>query len=195
MSPENIVMPSLAYGSRDTTWTAVIGRATLVELAISGRQRGKTGVGERCIVVVTASLTTGIACVASGAVDCLRLVDQVLQLDHIEWETSLYVGDFEFYRSKDGPYPNHQLRISVRPSAGFAALAYIDHEDSLMSVAVSINRQQLGPDVHLVFNGSTGAVFPRVAAIPVSEAHRALAEWLESRRRPTCISWVPLDGQ
>ena len=145
-------------------------------------------------MVVTASLTTGIACVAVGVADCLRLIDQILRIDHIGWETSLYVGDSEFYRSRDGPYPNHQVRVSVRPSAGYAALAYIDHDDSLMSVALSFNCQQLGPDVHLVFNGSTGAVFPRAAAIPISEARRALAEWLESRRRPTCISWVPFDG-
>ncbi len=111
-------------------------------------------------MVVTASLTTGIACVAAGVADCLRLIDQILRIDHIGWETSLYVGDSEFYRSRDGPYPNHQVRVSVRPSAGYAALAYIDHDDSLMSVALSFNRQQLGPDVHLVFNGSIGAVFP-----------------------------------
>jgi hypothetical protein len=60
----------------------------------------------------------------------LRLVEEILMTDHVEWETTLSVGDVEFHRTKDGPFPNHQFRISVRPSAGFAALNYMDHDDS-----------------------------------------------------------------
>lgn len=144
-------------------------------------------------MIVTASLTTGIACVATGSAESLRLVEQILRTDHQDWETTLYVGDVEFHRSKDGPFPNHQLRISVRPSAGCAALSYIDHDDKLMSVALSFNPRPFTMDPYLVFNGSTGAAFPRTAAIPVGDARDALAEWLRTRRRPTCIRWVPFD--
>ena len=144
-------------------------------------------------MIVTASLTTGIACVVTGSTESLRLVEQILRTDHRDWETTLYVGDVEFHRSKDGPFPNHQLRISVRPSAGCAALSYIDHDDKLMSIALSSNPRPYAADPHLVFNGATGAVFPRAAAISVSDARNALAEWLRTRRRPTCIRWVPFD--
>lgn len=144
-------------------------------------------------MIVTASLTTGIACVAVGSVEALRLMEGVLRTDHRDWETTLYVGDVEFHQSKDGPFPNHQVRISVRPSMRCAALSYIDHDDKLMSVALSFNPKPLGVDPHLVFNGATGAVFPRSAAIPVDDARNALTEWLATRCRPTSIRWAPFD--
>lgn len=141
-------------------------------------------------MTVTASLTTGIACVARGRAEAVKLVDQIVRTDHVEWETTLYVGDVEFHTSKAGPFPNHQLRISVRPSASLAALMYIDHDDPIMSVAISFSPAGPAPDVKLVFNGAIGSVFPRSAAIPVIYARAALLEWLDSRRRPTCIDWV-----
>jgi hypothetical protein len=143
--------------------------------------------------ILTASLTTGIARVTHGMQACIRLVDEILTLDHIDWETTLYVGDVEYHSTKEGPYPNHQLRISVRPSAGFAAINYMDHDDPEMSVANSYNPKRPLPAVDLIFNGSTGSVFPRAAAIPISEAREALLEWLRTWKRPTCIEWRSYD--
>jgi hypothetical protein len=62
-----------------------------------------------------------------------------------------------------------------------------------MSVANSYNPRRPLPDVDIIFNGSTGTVFPRTALIAVSRARAALLEWLETRRRPTCIEWRPYD--
>ncbi|MEV5712427.1 Imm1 family immunity protein [Amycolatopsis mediterranei] len=123
-----------------------------------------------------------------------ELVDEILRSDHVDWETTLIVGDVEFHRSKDGPYPDHQLRISVRPSAGFAALNYMDNNDPVMPIANSFNPKRPLPDVNLIFNGTTGAIFPRTAAIPIEDARAALIEWLETRKRPTCIEWRPYDS-
>ena len=145
-------------------------------------------------MIMTASLTTGVARVANGMSESVRLVDEILHLEHREWETTLFIGDVEFHRTKDGPFPNHQLRISVRPSSGFAALNYIDHDDREMPVASSYNPKCPRPHIYLPFNGATGAVFPRSAAIPVAEARHALIEWLNTRRRPNCIDWRPYDS-
>jgi hypothetical protein len=145
-------------------------------------------------MIVTACLTTGIARVAKGLPESERLIDDVLRADHTEWETTMSIGEVEFHRTKDGPFPNHQLRISVSPSAGFAAINYMDHDDPQMPIANSYNPKRPLPDVDLIFNGTTAAVFPRTAAIPVADARRALMEWLETRRRPTCIEWRPYDS-
>jgi hypothetical protein len=145
-------------------------------------------------MIVTASLTTGVVRVTHGMPESVRLVDQLLTLDHVEWETTLSVGDVEFHRTKNGPFPNHQLRISVRPSAGLAALNHMDHDDPHMPIANSYNPKRPLPDVDLIFNGTTGAVFPRTAAIPIAVVRKALIEWLETRRRPTCIEWRPYDS-
>jgi hypothetical protein len=144
-------------------------------------------------VILTASLTTNVARVAHGTQEATALINEILMTEHKDWETTLYVGEEEFYATKEGPIPNHQLRISVRPSAGLAALNYMDHDDPHMSVANSFNPRRPLPDVDLIFNGSTGAVFPRTAAIPISDARAALLEWLETRTRPTCIQWRPYD--
>jgi hypothetical protein len=145
-------------------------------------------------MIVTASLTTGVARVTHGEPESVRLIDAILRMDHIDWETTLFVGDVEFHRTKDGPFPNHQLRISVRPSAGLAALNYMDHDDPKMPIANSFNPKRPLPEVDLIFNGTTGAVFPRTAAIPIADARKALIEWLETRKRPTCIDWRPYDS-
>src|SRR6266498_2300309 len=138
---------------------------------------------------VTASLTTGVVRVTHGMQESVRLIDEVLTLDHVDWETTLYVGDVEYHSTERGPYPNHQLRISVRPSAGFAALNYTDHDDPEMPVANSHNPTNPHPAVDLIFGGATGKVFPRTAAIPIGEAREALREWLRTWKRPTCIEW------
>ena len=148
----------------------------------------------RPFVIVTASLTTGIARVSHGTTAAEQLVDEVFRTDHVEWETTLYVGDVEFHCTKDGPFPNHQLRVSVRPSAGCAALNYMDHDDPQMPIANSFNPRPSLAGVRLIFNGSTGSVFPPSAAIPIADARKALAEWLTTRRRPSCIEWRPYDG-
>src|SRR2546430_2677803 len=114
-------------------------------------------------MILTASLTTGVARVTRGMTDSVRLVDEILTLDHVGWETTLYVGDVEFHRTKQGPFPNHQLRISVRPSAGLAALNYMDNADPDLTIANSYNPQRPLPSIDLIFNGATGAVFPRTA--------------------------------
>jgi hypothetical protein len=145
-------------------------------------------------MLLTASLTTGVARVTSGMLESTRLVDEILRTDHVDWETTLIVGDVEFYRSKEGPFPDHQLRISVRPSAGFAALNYMDNHDLEMPIANSFNPKRPLPDVNLIFNGTTGAVFPRTAAIPIPDVRVALIEWLKTRKRPTCIEWRPYDS-
>ena len=145
-------------------------------------------------MIVTASLTTGIARVAHGITASEDLVNELVRTDHVEWETTMYVGDVEFHCTKDGPFPNHQLRLSVRPSVGYAALNYMDHDDAQMPIANSFNPERPLPDVHLIFNGSTGSVFPRAAAIPIVDARTALVEWLETRKRPTCIEWRPFDA-
>ncbi|WP_103343030.1 Imm1 family immunity protein [Amycolatopsis sp. CA-126428] len=144
-------------------------------------------------MILTASLTTGVARVTNGSSASIRLIDEILNLDHIDWETTMAVGDVEYHRSKDGPYPNHQMRISVRPSMGLAALNYTDHDDANMPIANSFNPKRPLPEVDLIFNGTTGAVFPRTAAIPVLDARAAVLEWLETRKRPNCIQWRPYD--
>jgi hypothetical protein len=155
---------------------------------------GRTTNGRGGAMIVTASLTTGIACVAHGMSESVRLIDEILTMNHREWETTLYVGDVEFHSTEDGPYPNHQLRISVRPSAGLAALNYMDHDDPDMSIANSYNPERPLPAVDLIFNGATKATFPRTAAIPIADAREALIEWLETRKRPTCVQWRPYDS-
>ena len=90
-------------------------------------------------MIVTASLTSGVACVARGMPESVNLIDEIIRMDHVEWETILLVGTVEFHSSKAGPFPNHQLRVSVRPSTGFAALNYIDHDDPLLAIANSFN--------------------------------------------------------
>lgn len=145
-------------------------------------------------MIVTASLTTGIARVARGMPASVRLVDLVLRTDHPEWETTMYVGDIEYHRTKDGPYPSHQMRISVRPASGYAALNYIDHNDPHMPIANSFNTHQPTPEVRLIFNGTTGSIFPPSAAIPIAHARTAMIEWLRTRKRPTCIAWQAFDN-
>lgn len=144
--------------------------------------------------VLTASLTTGVARVAHGMHECGRLIDEILKLDHVEWETTLLVGDVEFRQTAEGPYPDHQMRVSVRPSAGYAALNYTDHTDPSISIANSYSPVRPLPNVYLVFNGETSSVFPRAALISIASARSALNEWLRTRRRPTCIEWRPYDS-
>ena len=117
-------------------------------------------------LILTASLTTGVARVTHGMRESVSIIDEILTMDHVDWETTLSVGDVEFRGTEHGPFPNHQLRISVRPSAGVAALNYMDHDDPRMSIAV----------------------------ISIAEARDALTEWLETRKRPTCIEWRPYDA-
>jgi len=142
-------------------------------------------------LIVTASLTTEVARVAHGMRDAVRLIDEILTLDHRDWETTLLVGDVEFHRTKQGPFPNHQLRLSVRPAAGVAALNYTDHDDPDLPIANSYNPTRPPPEVDLIFSGAARSVFPRTAVIPIAEARHALIEWLETRKRPTCIEWRP----
>lgn len=142
---------------------------------------------------MTAILTTQIGRVARGIIECTQLVEQILDTEHERFETLLAIGDSEFYTGASGPYPNHQLRISVSPRQGVAALSYTDHDDPALSIANSHNPDGFIPAVGLVFNGDTGAIFPRSALIPIPRARKALMEWLTTRARPTCISWVPYD--
>jgi Immunity protein Imm1 len=144
-------------------------------------------------LTLTASLTTDVARVTHGMRESVRLIDEILTLDHVRWETTLYVGDVEYHSTKVGPYPNHQFRVSVRPSAGVAALNYTDHDDPDMTIANSYNSKRPLPEVDLIFNGATGAVFPRTAVISIDEARAALREWLRTRKRPACIEWRPYD--
>jgi hypothetical protein len=140
-------------------------------------------------VVVTASLTSDVARVARGMREAVELVDEILSLDHETWESTLHVGDIEYHTSKDGPYPNNQMRVSVRPAAGVAALHYIDHDDPEMSAAYSYTSTPPSSRIYLVFNGETGRLFPQSAIISIDDARAALVEWLQTRKRPQSISW------
>ncbi|GAB1515316.1 hypothetical protein JCM33774_73590 [Actinophytocola sp. KF-1] len=140
-------------------------------------------------VIVTASLTSDVARVARGMRDAIALVDEVLGLDHATWESTLHVGDIEYYTSNDGPYPNNQMRVSVRPSAGVAALHYADHDDPEVSAAYSYTPNPPRQRVHLIFRGETGRLFPQCAIIPIVNARAALIEWLRTCKRPQCIEW------
>lgn len=144
-------------------------------------------------LILTASLTSGVARVAHGIGESTALINEILNLEHMDWETTVAIGDVEFHQSSEGPYPDHQMRVSAQPSTGFAALNYTDNNDPTMSIANSYNPKRPLPEVYLVFNGSTGSVFPRSAAIPIADARSALSEWLRIRRRPTCIEWRPYD--
>jgi hypothetical protein len=144
--------------------------------------------------ILTASITTGVARIARGMRECVSLIDEILRLDHTDWETTLLVGDVEFHQTTEGPYPEHQMRVSVQPSAGYAALSYADSNDPKMSIANSYNPRRPLPAIYLIFNGATGSVFPRTAAISIADTRSALGEWLETRRRPTCIEWCPYDS-
>jgi hypothetical protein len=143
--------------------------------------------------ILTASLTNGVARVTHGIHASTMLIDEILATEHDDWETTLLVGDVEFRRSREGPFPNHQFRVSVRPATGYAALNYMDNDDPLMSIANSYNTRRPLPEVDLIFSGDTGAVFPRTAAISIARARMALTEWLETRKRPQCIEWRPYD--
>lgn len=144
-------------------------------------------------VVVTALLTTHVVRVTRGITQCAALVDEVLTLDHVELETTLWIGDEEFHRTKDGPYPNSQMRVSVRPSAQCAALSYTDHDNPTMSIVNSYNPAANPPEVDLIFNGDMGSVFPYSSVIQIVDARSALREWLQTRSLPTCIEWQPFD--
>lgn len=144
-------------------------------------------------VVVTALLTTNAVRVTHGMTQCAALVEEVLTLDHLDQETTLWVGDEEFHSTKDGPYPNSQMRVSVRPSLQCAALSYTDHDDPNVSIVNSYNPVANMPEVDLIFNGDMGSVFPRSAVIPIVDARNALLEWLRTRSLPKCIEWLPFD--
>ncbi|HEX5407996.1 MAG TPA: Imm1 family immunity protein [Pseudonocardiaceae bacterium] len=149
---------------------------------------------QRGSLVLTASLTTGVACVVRGFRESVTLIDKVLTLDHTEWETILLVGDGEFRRTPTGPFPDHQMRVSVKPSAGYAALNYMDNNDRQMAIANSYNPARPPPPISLIFNGRTGATFPPAAAISIAQAREALQQWLRTRERPTCIQWQRYDN-
>ncbi|WP_133853418.1 Imm1 family immunity protein [Labedaea rhizosphaerae] len=143
-------------------------------------------------LIVTAALTTRVVRVARGRDAAIELVDEILSMDHRDRETSLSIGDVEFYQSKTGgPFPNHQFRLSVRPSSAVGACNYIDNLDLIMPVAYSWNPDKSWPDVDLILNGSTGAVFPPWSVISIDDVCRSLLEWLDTQKRPTCIQWRP----
>ena len=144
-------------------------------------------------MIVTALLTTGVGKVSRGEHETHELVEEILRLEHTDWETILCVGDEEFHRDKNGPFPNNQMRVSVSPSAGYAALNYTDHDNPNDPIVNSFNPRRPLPEVLLIFNGTTGAIFPRTAAIPIVDARRALVEWVATRARPACIQWRPYD--
>lgn len=142
-------------------------------------------------VVLTALLTTGVVRVMHGMTQCAALIEEILTLDHVDQETNLWIGDMEYHRSKDGPFPNHLMRVSARPSVQCAALSYTDHDDPTASLVTSFHSGQDLPEVYLIFNGETGDVFARSAVIPLVDARNALLEWIRTRSLPTNINWRP----
>lgn len=141
--------------------------------------------------IVTALLMNETVRVTHTMRDGVALIEEILSLEHTNQESSLWVGDVEYHSSGDGPYPNHLMRVSARPSIGCAALSYTDQEDPASTVVHSFNSGQDLPETFLIYNGNTGAVFPHWAAIPVTHARNALLEWLRTRSLPTCINWRP----
>lgn len=140
--------------------------------------------------VVTATLTTGSARVSRGMGESMELVDEIMRLEHEHWESILLIGDVEYHQGgTKGPFPDHQMIVSVRPSKGYAALNYTDNSDFDMPVACSYGSAAPLSSAFLILNGATGAVFPRRAAIPTRDARNALHEWLQTQRRPGCIEW------
>ncbi|WP_394622089.1 Imm1 family immunity protein [Lentzea sp. JNUCC 0626] len=132
-----------------------------------------------------------MAVVTHGETRSFELIDAVLSMDHDTWETILYVGSEEFRQTEGGPYPNHQLRISVNPRRGYAAINFQDHDDPALPNANSFNPEPTPADLFLVFSGNTGAVFPSSAAIEVEQARAALRQFVVTRKRPTNIQWRP----
>jgi Immunity protein Imm1 len=145
----------------------------------------------RAPTVLTALLTRGVVRVTHTMRDGVALIEEVLSLEHTTQETSLWVGDVEYHSSGDGPYPNHLMRVSVRPSTGCAALSYTDHDDPTVSIVNSFNPGPELSEVYLIFNGDTGDVFPQSAVITIADARSALLEWLRTRSLPTSINWRP----
>lgn len=143
-------------------------------------------------MIVTAVLTTGIGQIAAGMDDAVELVDRILAIEHLHQESILAIGDAAYLTTKQGPYPNCLVRVSVSPRHGYAALIYIDHGDTKMSAARSYNPHTPSPDVDLICNEINGSVFPRSSLISIESARMALIEWLETRERPTCIKWTPV---
>ncbi|OAP29032.1 Imm1 family immunity protein [Amycolatopsis sp. M39] len=144
-------------------------------------------------MILTALLTTGTVQVVDGYDRSVRLIDDILGIEHVDWESTLNVGEEPYYQSKEfGPFPDHQFRISARASLGVAACNYTDNNDPVMGNAISWNPRPAG-DAMLIFNGATGSVFPASASIPISLARESLLEWLNTRKRPTCIEWRPYD--
>lgn len=144
-------------------------------------------------MVVTASLTTSVVRVTRGIVECTALVAEIMTLEHIDLETIMWIGDAEFHSSKEGPYPNSQMRVSVRPTLQCAALSYTDHDDPTMSIVNSFNPEASLIEAHLIFNGDMGSVFPQSSVISIAGAQNALLEWIQTRSLPTCIEWRPFD--
>lgn len=144
-------------------------------------------------VVLTALLTTNVARAAHGASACVALIEEVLTLNHTDLETTMWLGDEEYHTTPQGPFPDSQMRVSVRPSAGYAALSYTNHDEPGTSIVNSYNPSSQPTGTYLIFNGDTGSVFPQSALIPIPVAREALLEWLETRSRPTCIEWQPFD--
>ena len=143
--------------------------------------------------LLTASLTTNVSRTAHGAAACVALIEEVLTLNHTDLETTLWIGGEEYYTSDRGPFPNTQMRVSVRPSSGYAALSYMSHDEPGMAIVNSYNPTGGPKGIYLIFNGDVGSVFPRSALIEVSAAREALLEWLRTWSRPTCIQWQPFD--
>lgn len=141
--------------------------------------------------VLTALLTTGVVRVTQTMRDGVALIEEILALNHVDQETSLWVGDVEYHSSKNGPFPNHLMRVSVQPSTGCAALSYTDHDDPTVSLVNSFNSGPDLPEVYLIFNGDTGDVFPQSAVITIADARAALLDWLRTRSLPTNINWRP----
>lgn len=146
---------------------------------------------EKGPLVLTASLTSGVARVTHGMRDSIALVEEILALNHTIWESTLSVGDEEYYQGRDGPFPNHQMRVSVLPNVDAAALNYMRNDVPKVPYVNSYNPHSSDIRVDLIFNGRTGRIFPRWAVISVGDARLALHEWLQTRRLPTCIEWRP----
>ncbi|GAA3049367.1 Imm1 family immunity protein [Actinokineospora globicatena] len=142
-------------------------------------------------MIVTATLTTGISRVTNGLRESINLIEEVLETEHVTWETILLIGDHEYRTTLAGPVPNSQFRVSVRPSLGVAALNYTDHDDRDMPIAVTHNPGHPQAGAELIFSGSTGMTFPFGCAVSIESAHLALVEWLHLRRRPTSLQWRP----
>jgi hypothetical protein len=79
------------------------------------------------------------------------------------------------------------LAVGVRGQAG--ALTWYAGDDEL-APANGLNEAE--SDNYWTWFGHEAPMPPR-SEMPIAEVYRALAEWISTHRRPTCVQWLPVE--